>query len=41
MKEKKREEKDEIKIIDGGIDMKETATPMQYCCYGPYSPLRG
>lgn len=41
MEEEKREErKEEIVVLDEGIDAEAMAGPMGLCCSGAYSPFR-
>ncbi len=41
MKEEKREErKEEIVVLDEGIDVEHMAGPRGFCCRGPFIPFR-
>jgi len=41
MKEEKREErKEEIVVLDEGIDVEDMPGPKGYCCRGPFIPFR-
>jgi hypothetical protein len=38
--EKREERKEEIVVLDEGIDMENMADPKGICCRGPFIPFR-
>ena len=40
MQEEHKEEKKEIKILDKGIEIKDTIGPQWLCCWGTFMALR-
>ena len=40
-KEKTEERKEEIVVLDEGIDVKDMAGPKGICCRGTFTPFRG
>lgn len=40
MKEAKKEEKEEILVLDTGLDMDSLIDSAWFCCRGPYAPFR-
>jgi len=40
-KEMREERKDEIVVLDEGIDPEAMASPTGMCCSGSFSPFRG
>jgi hypothetical protein len=39
--EKREERKEEIVVLDEGIDVKDMAGPRGFCCRGPFIAFRG
>jgi hypothetical protein len=39
-REKKEERKEEIIVLDEGMDVEDMATPKGFCCRGPFFPFR-
>ena len=40
-REKTEERKEEIIVLDEGIDVEDMAGPKGFCCRGPFFPFRG
>ena len=40
-REKREESKEEIVVLDEGIDVEDMAGPRGMCCRGPLFPFRG
>jgi len=38
--EKREEKKEEIVVLDEGIDVEHMAGPKGYCCHGAFIPFR-
>jgi hypothetical protein len=39
-KHEKQKEKNDIRVVDSGMDVDNAVNPIYICCWGPYAPIR-